>query len=955
MIRAMVWKEFREQGLIALTLLVLGTGILVAAAVLGDPPAGASGPTDIVRALGAGRLAALMLAVTAGTVCGGALFAAERESGTIGFLESLPARRGQLWLAKLVAGAALAAAQVAVVLAVAWLLGVAPPDFAGRVAVYAGLAFVWGVFGSTVSRTTLGSVGVAIPCAVLAAFAFLIPVVLFFPHPGTQLPRVEGEILFLVLMVGTPLAMSATQFTRQDRERASEDLRPPAWVAARAATPVPKVEKVRPPRPERGARFGLKALVWLAAKQAAFAALVLSAFAVLFGLMMLAPGVKPILVWPSLALAAGVMAGATVFADEQASGSARFWGDWRLPAGRMWAVKVAVHAALALWLVFLLLTPLAVRSQFSGVGPLLRGQTFLSAAFGSLLFDELERHGWKLVLLPAVYGFAAGHLCGMLFKKVVVAVGVAGLLGGTAAMMWIPSLLAGGVLHWQVWTPPLLALGVARLLVRPWGSNRLGTRRPIITLAAGGAVVVAALAVGLGYRVLEVPARADGEADVAYVASLPLLDENTVGRDMRSAGERYARLAAQAAAPFDQRMDGRRRLRIDERLDQVAANGWTADPEVVTVLNAVFGDKGEGPETPPWFAQADAAADRPTGMYEDPRLVSGSQTMTALDHARRMAAAVVARGLQRQAEGDPAEFVRSLKTVLGVARNVRNNSVVAAVNVGNGIERAALLVPVEKWLAGLDGRPELLRAALAALVANDPRGPFDPTPHLLAERHMLREMMKAPAQWVPDLLTPGGKAKGDETVEADLVAFGWTVPWERERTRRLVGLGFEGTVAAEYYRLIRGRPGRGFLIGRFLNSADLSEHDRLVSTFRRVAAVRVAAQLHVVEKGHLPAAADGLREYLPGYPRDPYDDAPLRYRRADAGETLGGSSDSRRPDDKLPSFRVEPGQAVVWSVGPNRTDEGGKQMPFQPFSPLRIDDLVFVVPAARNAPPPPPK
>ena len=32
-----------------------------------------------------------------------------------------------------------------------------------------------------------------------------------------------------------------------------------------AAAPAPKVEKVRPPRPERGARFGLKALVWLAA------------------------------------------------------------------------------------------------------------------------------------------------------------------------------------------------------------------------------------------------------------------------------------------------------------------------------------------------------------------------------------------------------------------------------------------------------------------------------------------------------------------------------------------------------------------------------------------------------------------------------------------------------------------------------------------------------------------
>ena len=42
-----------------------------------------------------------------------------------------------------------------------------------------------------------------------------------------------------------------------------------------------------------------------------------------------------------------------------------------------------LHAALALWLVFLLLLPLAVRSQFVTAGPLVRGQSFLSAVFGS--------------------------------------------------------------------------------------------------------------------------------------------------------------------------------------------------------------------------------------------------------------------------------------------------------------------------------------------------------------------------------------------------------------------------------------------------------------------------------------------------------------------------------------------------------------------------------------------
>src|SRR5260221_4010328 len=101
MTRAIIWKEFREQGLIGLTLLVLGSGILVAAATFADPPTQGAGIADVVRFLGAGLLATLLLSVTAGTVCGGALFAAEREAGTIRVLGSLagsrwPILRGQL-------------------------------------------------------------------------------------------------------------------------------------------------------------------------------------------------------------------------------------------------------------------------------------------------------------------------------------------------------------------------------------------------------------------------------------------------------------------------------------------------------------------------------------------------------------------------------------------------------------------------------------------------------------------------------------------------------------------------------------------------------------------------------------------------------------------------------------------------------------------------------------------
>src|SRR6478752_5140272 len=74
MIRAIIWKELREQGLIALTLVLLGGALLVAAWAFAVPPSPNAPPTDIIRFLGVGQLATLMLAVTAGMVCGGAVF-----------------------------------------------------------------------------------------------------------------------------------------------------------------------------------------------------------------------------------------------------------------------------------------------------------------------------------------------------------------------------------------------------------------------------------------------------------------------------------------------------------------------------------------------------------------------------------------------------------------------------------------------------------------------------------------------------------------------------------------------------------------------------------------------------------------------------------------------------------------------------------------------------------------
>src|SRR5262249_17854160 len=156
------------------------------------------------------------------------------------------------------------------------------------------------------------------------------------------------------------------------------------------------------------------------------------------GVLLLAPTIYPFLAWPVLALTAGVLAGVTVFTDEQSGRSAAFWGERRLPGGRAGAVKVVVHLLFAGWLLVLLGLPSVLRAAVESAP--VRGQPFVSQVFRSQLADQIRGQVWKYLLLPAVYGFAAGHLCGMLFRKAVVAAGVAGLVAGTAAALWLPSL-----------------------------------------------------------------------------------------------------------------------------------------------------------------------------------------------------------------------------------------------------------------------------------------------------------------------------------------------------------------------------------------------------------------------------------------------------------------------------------------------------------------------------------
>jgi hypothetical protein len=119
--------------------------------------------------------------------------------------------------------------------------------------------------------------------------------------------------------------------------------------------------------------------------------------------------------------------------------------------------------------------------------------------------------------------------------------------------------------------------------------------------------------------------------------------------------------------------------------------------------------------------------------------------------------------------------------------------------------------------------------------------------------------------------------------------------------------------------------GDGFRLEGWHEDALLRDHALL-----RCAVVAVAAERYRLAHGDWPRAiADLVPGYLPAVPLDPFDDAPLRYRRTDSG-------------------------AVIYSVGVDGRDDGGDPNP--PPNHYLPRDVVFTLwnVALRRQPPLPP-
>jgi ABC-type transport system involved in multi-copper enzyme maturation permease subunit len=942
MMQALLWKEYREHRSVWLTLALLGVLALVAVPAIFAPEGLASheGLRDSLRMVG------VMLAWTYGMVCGAMLLAGEREERTLTFLDSLPVARAPLWVGKALIGALLVLGQL-VVLAAAGIgarLVEAPPEVAlGLVALalYGLLGLGWGLLCSALCRNVLNAIGLAIAGQFAVGVVVALPALIvgalarYFLGLPPESEQIIAGFIVLVLMTAGPLVLSAWLFTQQDRLRG---LRFRALAGGRRAPG------------ERVATW--RRLWWLSWAQARGLALGLALFCLAAAFLIPAGGM---VLWPALTLGVGALCGVTVFLDEQMGGSFRFLGEQRFPLGRLWVAKVTVRGLMAVGGAVLLLLPAVVllAARAGGYEDQPRDTPYFARLFHSDLLAGVVPPGLFLVMWLA-YGFAVGHLCGLLFHKSLVAMVVSLGVSVLLVSVWVPSLLGGGLRAWQVLGVPLVLLVTGRLLMRPWASGRLVSLG--VAKRLGCAVGLCGLWVGgaLWYRVTEVPEVPEPAGLADFRASLPTPEENEAGtlthgallrlKDfLKSSGRPNNPLfPAAPGEPVPQHMG------FPDQALEVVQRGWPGgEPELAGWLDRAFAED--------WYRSLVKAAGEPTGVVVDPRRLNVGRFLPELEEARIAPALLVARALQLQARGDGSAFVTHLRSGLALTRNVENKSPVLAVHVASATE-GTLLRGLDRWLERLDGKPDLLRRALAELVRHEGQVKADLTEHRLADYVVQLNSLDVPEKLLPRRLAGEGEA------ESAAVAAAWQVPWERRRLERIVRAQCWGELAQrrEASRLAPGA----------LQYYDIRQDHLERAMKRRLCRVRAAVlkvALRLYQAEHGGTAAGRLRMLVPGYisaiPQDPFDGRPFRYR-VSRGEQIPWPDDGTLPRANVapgggplnqpapvaqPACAVLPGQGVLWSVGEDGRDDGGlRQERRGSNSSSDGEDLIFLVP-------PPPK
>jgi ABC-type transport system involved in multi-copper enzyme maturation permease subunit len=925
-ILSLFWKEYREHRSVwvAMALLAVVSLVVANSALL---PQGLKGAAeDNVASVVGG---ALILTAMYGLVCGAMMFAGERESRGMPFLEALPLSRAELWWSKCLFGLVFVLMYSAVVIATGVVVGVIgpngiPPPWAVLVPLVGVETFAMGLCASTYCRTVLTAV----------AFAALLPLPVLWLLSGMCLAaspaHMEGFLPIVLLVHGSAtlgaLGLSLGTFVDRDFEKRFA-LKP------RASSYGTVAPKRQPTRHE--------VLLWLVMRQGSVLVGVLFVLGFFLGLALPSAGAG---LWPAATLLLGVACGIPVLGGEQAEGAYKFWGDQRLPVGWMWLRRSGLWAAVAAVTgVIMLLGALVHVASQRGLSAQpavlferLLGMPAMIGPSGAMLF---------LVLWPA-YGFAVGQLCSLVWRKSAVAVVVAVMTSAGVASLWLPSLLGGGLqLPLALATPLVLLLG-CRLALWDWVTDRLRTRPSVVRLVGAVALAWGCLAAGFAFRVIEAPRQAEPFDRAALQARLGDPEQGRAGLKVREAlremKDRDVAPPNAGGGPGAFPAAGFRPLPpvSREQLRQVVEQGWAAaTPAVQKWLDVAAAD--------PWPGQLAEATRMAPGVFINPNDEATGRTDAA--DCRRAAELLTARALQLQARGGDEAALEQLLTVLALSRHLRHQAPGYAYLEGVEVERVALL-GLDHWLNRVGAQPKLLRRALEALKVHESGVP--PVEEALA------------AEYLRFRAGLGTKSRAGTATGVDTEALLMQSPWEAERARRLTDAVFAGRLRMarseevvpqsgdETFADWLPEPGGGreglerlvrssWLGGSFPATAPLQRAAQLGQCRARAARIQTALALYQAEHGE---AAASLNKLEPGLPNDPYSHQPFVYR-VSQGERITWSR--QLPGGGVEAVREIPaGWGVLWSVGPDGKDDGGVRQWEGGAGDGR--DMIFLVPARKD-------
>jgi hypothetical protein len=981
-ITTLIWKEYREHRSTWLAMAVLSVLILGGVAQLSGVtrPDGVNEGREVPVMIGA-----VVLAVAYGLICGGMMLAGEEEGRTAAFLDGLPVLRFNVWLTKVMVGGFLALIQGLLLAGVIVGLGVQPAkdvDMAHWfwvLPVAALEAFSWGLFGSALSRSVLGAIALGVP-------PFIATWMVGAGAAGGRDPL--ALLAGLAFAVGG-LSLSAAFYTRSDWERSPAERR--NRIPAKDTTTVTPTWQV---------------LLWLAARQSPGSVVVMAILVFVAGLWLSGLGLP---FWPLTTLFAGVLCGTAVFRGEQADESYRFLGDQRFPVGRVWVWKNAY------WL--LIAAGLTVLASLVG---LLHGTPIDRLGPRSMWEVESLWRNWEsplvLVGLWLLHGFAIGQLCTLFWRKSVVALTMALALSAAASAVWLPSVLSGGLHLWQAFALPVLLLATSLLLQRAWVSDRLFSGKALAGLALAGLLAVGSVGGGLEYRVAEVPVVGQPFDVAEFMAGLPSPEQNEAGNQIRQSlhelqlweqevtqalqppeppraagggvasgmGGMGSAPVAPAAGPGGPvppgeapmmggmlpppagEPAGKPQPTYEELVDQVLWEGWGRDEaELGKWLDHLF--------LGPWVARLCAGAAAPPGVVEDPRHLTLSTNLLELRKCMWAGQLFAARALQLQAQGGDKAALEHFRVVLALSRQLRHNAAPGSRQIGEGVEQIAL-DGLDRWLDRLGKKPELVREVIADLAEHEAAVP--PLTDSVKVLYLATQnSLGTPPQKV-SLIGWDDRTAVPE-VSSALATISWEVPWEQERSRRLVDAVFAGRLRAaevDYARLAtaqRGDPQAAAVVPDWLPPLDAASSEltrgRLAALLQdswllsllprsqelflsntaslcqvRAARLKFALALYHAEQGK-PAASltDLVPRYLPLLPLDPFNGRSFGYRKS-VGEILVWPDTRGIPE----SVSIPPGRGVLWSVGPDLVDQGGtKQAVNKPLEKQLGGDLIYLVPA----------